>query len=259
MSLQENYWSNVIVRSDTLGTEYCFIPISVFLFGRDNERVDILAEYLVGRYPITKAEFLQFIAETNYDYSDEDIQIMNLLSPMPDCPATPISWRDAKAYARWMRKKTGEYYSLPSEHEWESASRGTNGFKYPWGMKEPTFVQAHYSEQFPSVKTIPVGSKPSNESSYGCRDTVGNIWEWCLDKFEDNNEIHVLRGGSCVESLDSCNSVSKKFCCDPHYRMPYAGFRLMYLPGEMFEFYRIAANSASSGRYTDTSSKTIIL
>jgi formylglycine-generating enzyme required for sulfatase activity len=261
MALEENYWSNAIVSPDTLGIGYCYIPKSVFLYGRDNVSVDIGADYYLGQYPVTKSEFLTFVSETGYDYSDEDIQIMNALSPMADCPATPISWKDAKSYARWLRKKTGEYYSLPSELEWESGARGTKGNVYPWGDNEPNFSYAHFSSEIPSVKTIPVGSKPRNESPYGCRDAVGNIWEWCLDMFEEDNNTHVLRGGSCVESQDSCSCLAKKYCCDPYYRMPYAGFRLIYLPGAMFDFYRMLANShsESGNRYTDTSSRTIIM
>jgi formylglycine-generating enzyme required for sulfatase activity len=260
MSLNKKYWSNAIVNVDSLGGEYCFVPKSVFIYGKSRETVEIQAEYYLGRYPVTKSEFLGFVAATNYDYSDEDIRIMNILCPQPECPATPISWADAKAYARWMRKKTGEYYSLPSEYEWEAGSRGDKGVAYPWGDDSPKFSHAHFSSDgIPSVMTIPIKSKPLNESDYGVCDTVGNVWEWCLDSFDDTNEIHVLRGGSCVESIDSCNCTAKKYCIDPHYRLPYAGFRLIYLPGELFNLYRMAANSSNQNTYTDTASKTIFM
>ena len=261
MTLDESYWSNSCVRPDTLGVGYCFVPKSAFMYGKKNVHAEIQADYYLAQYPITKSQFLTFITETCYDYDDENTRIMNVLCPTPDCPATPISWADAKAYARWMRKKTGEYYSLPNEQEWEAGARGSKGFPYPWGIEEPKFVHAHFSGDLPSLRTIPVGSKPLNESPYGCRDMVGNTWEWCLDSFDEENTTHVLRGGSCVESEDSCNCTAKKFCIDPHYRMPYASFRLIYLPGEMFHFYRMLAMSdgSSGGRYTDTSSKTIIL
>ena len=256
MALKENYWSSIIIKEDKLGGEFCYVSKSPFIIGRDKQIIETHADYCIGKYPVTKSEFLEFVYESGYDYDSYSIDVMNGLSPDSNSPASFVSWWDAKHFARWKRKKTGEYYSLPSELEWEAAARGIAGSKYPWGENEPNFTHAHFSSEIPNIKTIPVGSKPMNQSSCGCIDMVGNVWEWCLDKYDESeDEAYVLRGGSCVENEDCCACTSKRFCCDPNYRVPYAGFRLMYLTKEMYNVYKMISSSGQGMK--DTSSRTM--
>ncbi len=115
--------------------EYCYIPDSTFLYGKDRVPSKIPALFYMVNDPITVKQFKQFAADSSYDYDLFDI--MEQLPPKPDCPATPISWQNAKAYARWSRSVTGEYYSFPSEKEWEIAARGPAGRIYPRGNNLP--------------------------------------------------------------------------------------------------------------------------
>jgi len=105
-----------------------------------------------------------------------------------DHPVVQISWQDAKAYAEWANKR------LPTESEWEWASRGGLENKiYPWGDEsvESGFPKANfYQGLFPVsntaqdgyIGTAPVKSYDMN--GYGLYDMAGNVWEWCADWYD---------------------------------------------------------------------------
>ena len=243
MAITNEYWSQAIIKADTLGREYCYVPDSVFLYGKDCVPSKILAPLYIAKYPISTAQFREFVVETSYNYDLFDI--MDQLSPSPNCPATPISWQNAKAYARWLRSVTGEYYSLPSEEEWEMGARGTDGREYPWGNTLPIDSQGGFSLNSHHTQTDEAGLNPINVSPYGCVDMVGNVWEWCLDEVDEHGEAHIMRGGSCVNDETYCNCHSRCYESPSDKRVLFTGFRLIYLPEEMYATYRSAIEKSS--------------
>ena len=244
MAISNEYWSQAIIKIDSLGEEYCYIPDSVFLYGEDRVPSKILAPVYIGRYPVSKAQFKHFVQETSYDYDAFDI--MDQLSPKPNCPATPISWQNAKAYARWLRTLTGEYYSLPSEEEWEMTARSTDGRLYPWGNNIPKDGQKNFLLNQHHTMTDESGINPLNMSPFGCFDLVGNVWEWCLDEVDEHGEAHIMRGGSCVNDESYCNCYARCYDSPSDKRILFAGFRLVYLPEDMYMIYKAAIEKNSS-------------
>lgn len=241
MTLNADAWASTVVRRDSLDHEYCYIQESSFLFGPERKSVSTAAPFFMGRHPVTKARFLEFVEATDYNYSPEWLEVMDLIAPFPNCPATPISWLDAKMYVRWLREITGEYYSLPSEIEWELAARGKYGALYPWGDSDPTPEHAVYSTpELPVFETAPVGSKSVGDASSGCQDMAGNVWEWCLEGFDEEDLLHVMRGGSSMEGVEACCATSRRYIFPANERVKFAGFRVTYLPGPMFGAYRVA-------------------
>jgi formylglycine-generating enzyme required for sulfatase activity len=88
-------------------------------------------------------------------------------------PATCIVWDQAKEYCTWAGRR------LPSEAEWEAASRGPTGLKYPWGNQDPDCTLVNMSGC--SGGTDPVGSHPTGASPFGALDMAGNVVEMVED------------------------------------------------------------------------------
>jgi formylglycine-generating enzyme required for sulfatase activity len=166
-----------------------------------------LADYQIGRFPITNLEYAAFVKGSGHDaprgWDGEDYP-----EGKGDHPVVQVTWQDAQAYCAWLREKTGKAYGLPSEAQWEKAARGTDGRAYPWGS---TFdvTRANVSES-QIGDTTPVGKYGElGASPYGAEDMAGNVWEWCNSVFKeypydaadgredaDDQSGRALRGGS---------------------------------------------------------------
>lgn len=226
--------------TDARNSVFCYIPASPFVFGETGEYAALRFGIYMAKFPVTVGQFDEFLQASSYAYDEADKTELNAISPSRTCPATNVSWLDAKEYCRWLRKETGDYYSLPSELEWEIAARGLDGRPYPWGHNPVDPTLAWYQGDQPNKGTVAVGKFPGNCSPYGCMDMVGNVWEWCLDDIDDPREPHILRGGSWCNTREFCGCVAKTMSYPPDKRVNYAGFRLLYLPAAMLEAYRAA-------------------
>ncbi len=188
-----------------------YIPEGDFLMGTDsddsypkerpNHLVNIL-QYWISKFEISFNQYLAFCEDTGTKTPyDENWGRDNR-------PVINISWFDATSYCEWLSIKTGLAFRLPTEAEWEKASKGNENRVYPWGDNKPTIVHANYNYNI--EKTSEIGSYPSGISPYGLLDMSGNLREWCLDWYDEHyykdsptfnpkgpleGEFKVIRGG----------------------------------------------------------------
>ena len=121
-------------------------------------------------------------------------------------PVINVSVEDAKQYVRWLSRKTGSEYRLPSESEWEYVARAGKTTAYTWGSS--LFItgskKANCKDcggRFGGRKTAPVGSYGKND--FGLYDVHGNVWERledCRQSTYDGapRDGSVWRRGSCA-------------------------------------------------------------
>lgn len=144
-------------------------------------------------------------------------------------PVTHVSQADAAAYAEWVGAR------LPSEAEWEFASRGgLEQQPFPWGaVREPdgTARMNTFPGDFPDGPTGPVGTVPAASfapNAYGLYNTTGNVWEWTSGVFGGTDGRPVLRGGSYMCHASYCRRyrTSARTAVTADTTLGHAGFRL---------------------------------
>jgi len=106
-------------------------------------------------------------------------------------PVVMVNQSDIQAYTKWLSKKTGQIWRLPTEHEWEKAVRGTDGRYFPWGNTYDS-SQLNSHDQGPFA-TLPVDHF-ANNSPYGLLDGAGQVFEWTSTSAKKGR--HIVKGGS---------------------------------------------------------------
>ena len=105
-----------------------------------------------------------------------------------DFPAICMTQLAAKMYSKWFSAKTGSYYRLPTEAEWEFAARAGSKTAYFFGNDPKKlgeyawFIDNSKTEDFEDGKYHKVGKKKPNP--FGLHDIHGNVAEWVLDKYD---------------------------------------------------------------------------
>lgn len=155
-----------------------------------NRLVDV-DTFLIDRYPVTNAQYYDFLAGTGYRPADTSNYLRHWRSGMyrqgqDNYPVVYLSIEDMKAYAAWAGKR------LPTEAEWQLAAQGTDRRKWPWGND---FHGTYCNNAF--GRPTPVDAFAKGQSPYGVSDLVGNVWQMTGDMyFNGSNYFSVIRGGS---------------------------------------------------------------
>jgi formylglycine-generating enzyme required for sulfatase activity len=233
--------------------------------GEGPVREVVLDSFLIDPYPVTNDDFACFVADTDYrteaerfgwsfvfwshiskkrfaELVEDTVRATpwwckvrgakwdaprgpgSTLHQLGDHPVVHVTWNDARAFCQWSGLR------LPSEAEWEYASRGGLTQKlYPWGDKLRPDGQYRcniWQGEFPEhdtaedgyAGTCPVEAFPRN--NFGLFSTTGNTWEWCADWFSPDfhrtsdqhnpqgpptGSARVMKGGSFLCHRSYCN------------------------------------------------------
>jgi eukaryotic-like serine/threonine-protein kinase len=227
------------------------IPAGRFMMGSpDNEKdrrsdespqhLVTVPEFYLGQTLVTQAQWQALMGSNPSKFQGNS-----------KLPVDSVSWLDAMYFCQKLSQKTGQIYRLPSEAEWEYACRA--GTTTPFAFSETITPEiVNYDGNYPyggaakgeyRQKTTPVGSFPAN--AFGLYDMHGNLWEWCLDEWQDNynnaptdgstrgdinsrgsDKIRLLRGGSWGSNARYCRSAYRN-SLTASYRDGNVGLRVV--------------------------------
>jgi iron(II)-dependent oxidoreductase len=239
-------------------------PELPFVF--DNEKwahpVEVAA-FQIARAPVTNGEFVAFVEDKGYHReelwshpgwvwrrktgtshpiywcrgtgSDGWLRRdFDRVVPLEEhAPVVHVTWHEAEAFCNWAGRR------LPTEAEWELAASGQDKRRYPWGNEPPARKHANLDSNV--LGCADVGAFPAGDSVFGCRQMLGNVWEWTASAFfpfpgyvvdSPYKEYSapwfgyrkVLKGGAwATRSRLACNTYRNFF--PPDRNDVFAGFR----------------------------------
>ena len=169
---------------------------------RFHEHAMQIKPFYIDTYPVTNAQFKQFLDAAHYMPRDKlnflrDWKNGTFPQGWENRPVTWVSLEDARAYAQWSGKR------LPHEWEWQMAAQGTDGRVYPWGNQ----WQAPNVPSLDQGRTMrgpdPVDAHPLGASPYGVMDMVGNVWQWTDEFTDEHTRAAIVRGGEYYQPQGS--------------------------------------------------------
>jgi formylglycine-generating enzyme required for sulfatase activity len=153
-----------------------------------------VAPFYIDKYPVTNAQFKQFLDATHYAPRDAINFLRDWKNGMfpqgwDNRPVTWVSLEDARAYAAWAGKR------LPHEWEWQMAAQGTDGRGYPWGDQWQPANMPTPDTGRTMRGPDPVDAHPQGASPYGVLDMTGNVWQWTDEFADEHTRAAIVRGG----------------------------------------------------------------
>ncbi len=235
------------------GIQMVTIPEGDFIKGGDSEALGYtkisepyVGSFAISRYPITVRQYHQFLHEATDSEKEFLLRAPRLMSARgalwrptdtlakierrlgwkENFPVVGISHVDAMLFCRWLSDKTGRYYRLPTDEEWEKAARGADSRIFPWGnLFNPAFCHMRHTPEIGGM-LFSVGAVAADSSPYGVADMAGGVREWCMDFMHEPSAERLVRGGSWFDTEVFCRTSSRTGFPEEMVA-PYLGFRIV--------------------------------
>lgn len=183
-------------------------------------------DFYMGKYEVTRGEYRKIMGSSPSRFDKGERY-----------PVENVNWNDAQSFIKKLNSRTGRKYRLPTEAEWEYATR-SGGKKEKYAGSNSSEDVAWFDDNSGS-STHGVGTKSAN--GLGIFDMSGNVWEWCQNWYDENyydkspvnnptgplsGSLLVVRGGSWhYVSWFVRSAVRSRL--RPGYRFKDLGFRLV--------------------------------
>ena len=239
---------------DEISFEMTLIPGSTFLMGSPEEeegrdedegpRHEVrLPPYYLATKETTLELFLAYYRETHapaQEYFSGEIEGVDAVTgPTPvygdltmgrggGHPAIGMTWKNANTFCKWLSRKTGREYRLPTESEWENACRCGVDQIFGFGNDPEHLEDYAWFESGASTGTHETGTKKPN--AFGLYDMQGNVSEWVQDfytpeayveaaktkvahdpKGPETGKVHVARGGDYRSPAKALRCASRNY------------------------------------------------
>jgi formylglycine-generating enzyme required for sulfatase activity len=267
LAVDENY--TTVIPGTTVSYSMVAIPAGSFLIGsptreknrRNDEGPQItvtVPAFWMGAREVTWNEYELFMFPKEPPAADATTHPtkpyveMSFGMGRDGYPAISMTQHAANKYCQWLSAKTGHFYRLPTEAEWEYAARAGTTTAYSFG-DSPAKLKDY--AVFNSDRYAKVGSKKPNP--WGLYDMHGNVLEWTLDQYSIAGYAqlaaqlpwivsvtpypHSVRGGSWADTAAQLRSAARRGSeanwkrLDPqrpksiwyHTNAPWIGFRIV--------------------------------
>jgi formylglycine-generating enzyme required for sulfatase activity len=230
-----------VMRDCPACPEMLVLPAGSFTMGdnrgerseRPAHKVSIDRPFAIGKYEVTQGQWNECVKAGGCSYEGASGSSDKL-------PVGDISWNDAQEYVRWLSQITKQKYRLPTEAEWEYATRANTQTRFWWGSQigignaDCKDCGGDWDHKMPAA----VDAYPAN--AFGMHGTSGGVWEWVSDCWHKSYtgapkdgsswdkadcRENVIRGGSWRNDSSYIHSASR-FKYDSNVRYLLNGFRV---------------------------------
>ncbi len=173
-----------LLASAALTADYVLIRGGLL---RSDQPMSRLDDFEMAVHPVTNAEYRLFVDQTGYP-PPLHWEGGRIPPGTENHPVIFVNRADAWAYARWLSRKEGRTYRLPTAAEFEYAARaGSPGARYPWGDADPeghANYDAKGERSFGEWRRYLQPVKSHLPNAWGLYDMAGNVWQM-VDTYPD--------------------------------------------------------------------------